>query len=613
MMFFGLIIVGIFAVIFLLYTNSFLMKRRHKELALYNILGMEKRHIAGILCYESLYIAFIGIIGGLLCGILLHKLVTPSLFKLLRFDVPFGFVISTFAIKITVILFSLIIFITLLLNLRRIRKANPIELLKSSNTGEREPKSKWLLAIIGILTLGSGYYIALTTKTAIKALTVYFLAVLLVIIGTYCLFTSVSIVVLKQLRRNKKIYYKTKHFIGISGMLYRMKQNAVGIANICILSTMVLVMVSGTLSLYMGTEDMLDSHYPGQIIPQVTINSETENHFQKDLIVDKIKEIISNNNGNISKFDEYTYLTFAVGKDEDYYHTNIERSYNADYIQLCFITEKDYKELTGREVELAADEILFFGDTHNNKENVRIESGDYSFNYTIVEYLDDFPSIGNMSQYMADICYGVVKDEQVLQTLYIGQKSAYDDNASNLKWVAIIDTDQNEDMQIKYAMEIRKLTSTDGLGDFKRFQVDTRAQNTAEYYAMNGGFLFLGIFLGFLFIMATVLIIYYKQISEGYEDKDRFEIMQKVGLPKKEIKSSISTQILIVFFAPLAVAAIHVAFDFQLMLRLLSLFALTNAKLTMLCTIGTLLGFTVIYGFVYGLTARTYYKIVSKE
>lgn len=613
MMFLGINIIGIFAVIFLLYTNSFLMKRRHKELALYNILGMEKRHIAAILCYESLYVALIGIIGGLLCGILLHKLATLTLFKLLHFEVPFGFRISTVAITISIVLFTSIIGITLLLNLRRIRTANPIELLNSSGSGEKEPKSNWLLAIIGILTLGGGYYIALTTKSAVKALTVYFIAVFLVIIGTYCLFTSISIVVLKQLRRNKKLYYKTKHFIGISGMLYRMKQNAVGLSNICVLSTMVLVMVSGTLSLYLGTEDMLDKHYPGQIVPQVTINSETENVFQKDLMVEKIKDIVNKNNGNITRFDDYTYLAFTVGKGEGYYHTNIEQSYNVEYLQLCFITEKDYAKLTGKEAELKENEILFFGDTLNNTENIRVEVGDYSLDFTIVEHLDSFPTIGNLSTYIADVYYGVVKDEEVLKTLYQGQKSAYNEYASNLVWAAIIDIDQEEDIQIKCAEDIRNLSLEDDIGEYKHFNVETRARITTEFYALNGGFLFLGLFLGFLFIMATVLIIYYKQISEGYEDKGRFEIMQKVGLPKNEIKRSISTQILIVFFAPLVVAAIHVAFDFRLMLQLLSLFALTNVKLTMLCTLGTLLGFTVIYGIVYGLTARTYYKIVSTK
>ena len=610
MMFLGIIIIGIFSVIFLLYTNSFLMKRRKKELALYNMLGMEKRHIAGILCYESLYVALIGIAGGLLCGILLHKLVTLALFKLLRFDVPFGFTISTVAIKASVILFTSIIVITLLFNLVGIRRAKPIELLKSSSAGEREPKSKWILALIGVLSLGAGYYIALTTKSAIRALTIYFLAVFLVIIGTYCLFTAISIVVLKQLRRNKKLYYKTKYFIGISGMLYRMKRNAVGLANICILSTMVLVMVSGTLSLYLGTEDMIDRFCPGQIVPQITINSESKNGFQKDIMIEKIKDIIEKNDGKITQFEDYTYLAFVAGKGENYYHTNIENGFNADFAQLCFITQEDFRKVTGKETNLEENEILFFSDTMKDKENIRIETGDYTFDFTIVEHLKSFPSVGNLTA-IVDTGYAVVKDEQVLRALYKGQKSAYGEKASGLEWVAIIDTDLKEDDQIKCAREIGNLSQEDVMGDYKGLLVNTRAENSADFYATSGGFHFLGLFLGFLFNMATVLIIYYKQISEGYEDKARFEIMQKVGLPKKEIRCSVSMQILIVFFAPLAVAAIHVAFDFKLMVKLLSLFYLTDNRLTMLCTFGTLLGFAVIYGIVYWLTARTYYKIVS--
>lgn len=613
MMSLGIIIISIFSVIFLLYTNSFLMKRRHKELALYNILGMEKRHIAWILCYESLYVAILGIGGGLLCGILLHKLVTLALFKLLRFDVPFGFTISLVGIEASAILFASINLITLLLNLRRIRKVNPIELLRSSNTGEREPKSKWLLALIGVMTLGGGYYIALTTKTAMKALTVYFLAVFLVIVGTYCLFTAVSIVVLKLLRKNKKFYYKTKHFIGISGMLYRMKQNAVGLANICILSTMVLVMVSGTLALYLGTEDELNKLYPGQIVTTVSIDSETDNAFNKELMIDKIKNIISKNNGKVTRLDSYTYLAIAVGENDGYYYTGYDKTSDSFVMQLCFITETDYSKLTEREVKLKDNEILYYGSKKETKDNLRIETGDYSFDFNIAEYLESFPSIGDVSSYLVDTGYVVVKDEEVLQTLYEGQKADFGDYASNIEWVAIIDTDRYENVQIKCATEISDLSPADGIGYFKRFNVNTRARNAADFYAMNGGFLFLGLFLGIIFIMATVLIIYYKQISEGYEDKVRFEIMQKVGLPKKDIRRSISTQILVVFFAPLVVAAIHVAFDFKLMVKLLSLFSLTDNKLTMLCTLGTLLGFTFIYGIVYALTARTYYKIVSTK
>lgn len=613
MMTLGILIVGLFVVIFLLYTNSFLMKRRNKELALYNILGMEKRHIALILCCESLFVALMGITGGILSGILLHKLVTLALFKLIHFDVPFGLSVSRTGVNVTVVLFSSIIFVTLISNLLRMRKANPVDLLRRTYAGEREPKSKWLIALIGVLTLGGGYYIAMTTKTAMKALSVYFLAVFLVIVGTYCLFTAISIVILKILRRNKKIYYKTKYFIGISGMLYRMKQNAVGLANICILSTMVLVMVSGTLSLYLGTEEALDIYYPGQIGIRVKIDDVTANGFKKDVMTEKINEIIKNNKAEITDIDDYTYLAFTVAKGDGFYHSETGWRNSEDFLQLCFITQSDYKKLTGRTVDLNDNEILLLDATNEVKDDIHLKMGDYSFDFTVKEFLDDFPPIGNLALYLVDTSYAVVKDDKVFYTIYEGQKSAYGDKTSEINWISAIDINQNEDIQIKCADEIKGLSSEDGIGVFKNLYVDTKAQGSAEIYAMNGGFLFLGLFLGIIFIMATVLIIYYKQISEGYEDKERFEIMQKVGLPKKEIKRSIGAQILIVFFAPLAVAAVHVAFDFKLMIKLLSLFSLTNEKLTMLCTVGTFLGFAVLYGIVYGLTARTYYKIVSAE
>ena len=262
----GMVITAFFALIFIFYTNSFLMKRRKRELALYNILGMGKRHLALILLWESFYTALIGLGLGLLIGILFQKLVTLALFRLVRLDVPFGFTISVPGIFFSLLLFLAILLLTLLYNLGKITVTNPIALLHSANVGEREPKTRWLLSILGVLTLGGGYALAMITQNSQEALLVYFLAVILVIIGTYCLFTAVSIVILKLLRKNKTYYYKTSHFIGISGMLYRMKQNAVGLANICILSTMVLVMLSGTLSLYIGMEDVTNRQAPTDLV-----------------------------------------------------------------------------------------------------------------------------------------------------------------------------------------------------------------------------------------------------------------------------------------------------------------------------------------------------------
>lgn len=614
MAYIGLVIAGLFSVVFLLYTNSFLMKRRKKELGLYNILGMGKRHIACILCFESLYVAILGIIGGLVFGILFHKLAALGLFYLLRLEVPFGFSISMTAIKICVALFAAIIGLTLLLNLRRIHVSNPIELLRGSESGEKEPKTKWLLALVGILTLGAGYTIAVRTEKPVDALAMYFLAVFLVIAGTYCLFTSLSIVLLKALRRHKKFYYKTQNFIGISGMLYRMKQNAVGLANICILSTMVLVMVSGTLSLYIGTEDALKNRYPGDVMPQVRFDPEAADPFRAEAAKEQVSSVLRDRDLNPTRFDDYTYLAFTVGRHDGAFTTDQQSYAGAETMQLCFITAEDYELLTGKELKLDSGEIAVYCRNVSIPDvlSVDIQGSDvsYTLNYQVKEHLTGFPSISDLSAYMTPTCYAAVSDEETILELYQGQKLAYGDNASDMRWEAQIDLDASDETAIACGDALGDMELKDA-GQWELYRVDTRAQEAEDYYAMNGGFLFLGIFLGLIFIMATVLIIYYKQISEGYEDKSRFEIMQKVGLTHGEIKRSINAQILIIFFAPLLVAAIHVAFDFKMMIKLLNLFALTNWTITLICSIVTLLVFAVVYGIVYALTAKTYYKIVS--
>ena len=282
---FGMVIAYLFSAIFVLYINGFLMKQRKKELGLYNILGMGKGHIAVVLVIETFIIGVLGIGGGMITGLVLHKLVSLILHKVMWMPVPFGFYICWDGMAQTAVLFAVLLAVTLLVNLNKVRVSKPIELLRGGNTGEREPKTKWLMTLLGVVTLGAGYYIAVTTKTGVEAIMMYFVAVFLVIVGTYCLFTAVSIFVLKALRRNKKFYYQTGHFIGVSGMLYRMKQNAVGLANICILCTMVMVMLSGTLSLYLGTEDMVREQYPGDVNVRVYYVPDEEDPFNADAML----------------------------------------------------------------------------------------------------------------------------------------------------------------------------------------------------------------------------------------------------------------------------------------------------------------------------------------
>lgn len=620
--FFGIIVIGIFSVIFLFYTNSFLMKRRNKELGMYNILGMDKRHIGKVLVFESIYTALIGIGGGIIIGIVFQKLVTLLLYKLMKFDVPFGFYIFYEGIGITFIFFTVILTVALLFNLRRIHVQNPIELLRGGQVGEREPKTKWIIAILGVICLGGGYYLAVSTSNAMDALAMYFVAVILVIIGTYCLFTAVSIVILKVLRKNKKFYYKTTNFIGISGMIYRMKRNAVGLANICILSTMVLVMVSGTLALYLGTEDSINFRYPGDINIETRYRKE-ENLLNVEQLQSRITSGIEKQGYKMTKVNTLNSLSFTVGDTNNGFITDRNKFSNMGSRMLVFITASEYGRLLDIDTpKLEDDEILLYSQGRPAKGDISIDFSNADNpegkvrTFKVKEELDSFPAVSDYAAFLLDISYCVVADASVMFNLSNEQTQAYGDYASPMIWEAHIDLDGTSEEKIACADFISnpENINVDGgaVGSWEWYSVESKDSNSIDFYSLNGGFFFLGIFLGLLFIMATVLIIYYKQISEGYEDRERFQIMQKVGLDKKDIKRSINSQVLIVFFMPLIVASVHIVFNFRLMKMLLTLFGLTNTTLTFYCTIGTVLAFMAAYSIVYMLTAKVYYKIVSK-
>lgn len=620
--FFGTIVIGIFSVIFLFYTNSFLMKRRNKELGMYNILGMDKRHIGKVLVFESIYTALIGIGGGIIIGIVFQKLVTLLLYKLMKFDVPFGFYIFYEGIGITFIFFTVILTVALLFNLRRIHVQNPIELLRGGQVGEREPKTKWIIAILGVICLGGGYYLAVSTSNAMDALAMYFVAVILVVIGTYCLFTAVSIVILKVLRKNKKFYYKTTNFIGISGMIYRMKRNAVGLANICILSTMVLVMVSGTLALYLGTEDSINFRYPGDINIETRYRKE-ENLLNVEQLQSRITSGIEKQGYKMTKVNTLNSLSFIVGDTNNGFITDRNKFSNMGSRMLVFITASEYGRLLDIDPpKLEDDEILLYSQGRPAKGDISIDFSNADNpegkvrTFKVKEELDSFPAVSDYAAFLLDISYCVVADASVMFNLSNEQTQAYGDYASPMIWEAHIDLDGTTEEKIACADFISnpENINVDGgaVGSWEWYSVESKDSNSIDFYSLNGGFFFLGIFLGLLFIMATVLIIYYKQISEGYEDRERFQIMQKVGLDKKDIKRSINSQVLIVFFMPLIVASVHIVFNFRLMKMLLTLFGLTNTTLTFYCTIGTVLAFMAAYSIVYMLTAKVYYKIVSK-
>ena len=616
----GMFVLGLFSCIFLLYTNSFLMKRRQKELGLYSVLGMSKTNIAGIMVFEALYIALIGIGGGLAVGILLTKLVSLALFRLMRLPVPFGFSVQPIAIIIVVLFFAGLILLTLLANLAKVGRSRPVELLRGGNVGEKEPKANWFLTIVGVLFLGAGYAVAMLVDNPGMAVAVYFLAVFAVIIGTYCLFTSVSIAVLKALRRSKRYYYKAKHFISVSGMLYRMKRNAVGLANICILCTMVMVMVSGTLSLYLGSEEQVNVYCPADVVVETTYYaSSTEDHVYNEETGEETIEYHTPYDAAAMDawFEDYFAghkLTPSAAKAVEYYSFTAVDS--EDHVSLVTaVTAVTYAQLTGEAApELAPGEALAhvpsgykFGDGLNflDKDGNTLSIqfvGEAQLSSAQVEL-----NTAILSQSEDDDIVLVVPDTAALLELVAGQENGsyvwrgqYDFDASDEALAAMVDD---------YFAASSEGDGVDA-GYYDVLRIDLRSETERDVYGLSGGFLYLGVFLGIVFLMATVLIIYYKQVSEGYEDNARFEIMRKVGLSEREARRAIRSQILTVFFMPILVAAIHIAFDFNLVVLLLRLFSLTNVKLTALCTLGTLLVFCAVYAVVYALTARSYYKIV---
>lgn len=613
-LFLGTWVCGIFAVIFLFYTNSFLMKRRKKEFGLYNILGMEKKHISRVVLCETLIMSVISLVLGLVVGILFDKLMLLVILSMFTVEIPLGFHISPESFPAILTLFTGIFVLIFLNSIRQIHLAKPIELLQGSTVGEKEPKAKWLIALIGAICLGSGYYISLTTTNPIAALNMFFIAVILVIIGTYLLFTAGSIVLLKALRKNKNYYYKTKNFISISGMIYRMKQNAVGLANICVLSTMVLVMISSTFSLWNGMNDVLDNYFPREF-------SFTPFEYSQETASD-LKAWVNNTldecNVEAKDITEYSYLNFAVVQDKDTFIMYRDNPVYSDMINdirnLFFITLDDYNKMTNSNETLKADEVLVYSnrDQYDYKE---MKLSDKTFK--VKETLDNFPNNRIMSSDVASSHFMIVKDMSVINDLDKIQNEIYGDMASSIQYYYAFnvdaDTEKILDINNKFENDIQEM-GTYGENTNKYVyegRFDCRETEKNDFIGTYGGLYFIGVFLGVLFIIATILIMYYKQISEGYDDKGRFEIMQKVGISHEEIKKSIHSQVLTVFFLPLIVAGIHIAFAFPFITRLLAILNLTNVKLFAMATVGGFLLFSVFYAVVYRITARSYYKIVS--
>lgn len=610
----GEIVVEIFCIIFLIYSNSFLMKRRQKEIGLYNILGLERNHIGIVMFLETIITSIGSLAGGIAAGIIGSKLALLLLLKLLHIPSVLGFYISVKGIFTCLFMFGIVFLMILFLNLAKIHLSRPVELLRGNNTGEKEPAAKWLMALIGFICLGAGYYLAVTTESPIKAITIFLLAVILVMTGTYLLFTAGSIVILKFLRRRKSFYYRTGNFISISGMLYRMKQNAIGLASICILSTGVLLMISMTVSIYFGMNDIMLNRYPYDVDMSVTSISEEE----CQTAIEAFEKAIADNKVPVEKSVEEIYLDIVCSKNGDQIlikPTNTIRNSDSVLV-LSLLNQAEYERLTGISANLNDGEIFAWYPSAVQKDSVTVDETEF----TVKKWLDKNPLTCGEDA-VSDNAVLVVTDEdfkkfdEMRTEMYKDVSSA--PAGEDLTLHLGLDITGSETDKIDFGtpvMEVVKdLKKNGGLSENSWITSGIRQQEYESYYADNGSLLFIGIFLGSLFLMGTAMIIYYKQISEGYEDQKRFEIMQKVGLSRREVRSSVRRQILMVFFLPLLMAMLHITMAFPMIRRMLLLFGMTNTKLFIGCTAGTVLIFAVVYGLIYLMTARSYYHIVERK
>lgn len=584
----GEIVVEIFCIIFLIYSNSFLMKRRQKEIGLYNILGLERNHIGIVMFLETIITSIGSLAGGIAAGIIGSKLALLLLLKLLHIPSVLGFYISVKGIFTCLFMFGIIFLMILFLNLAKIHLSRPVELLRGNNTGEKEPAAKWLMALIGFICLGAGYYLAVTTESPIKAITIFLLAVILVMAGTYLLFTAGSIVILKFLRRRKSFYYRTGNFISISGMLYRMKQNAIGLASICILSTGVLLMISMTVSIYFGMNDIMLNRYPYDVDMSVTSISEDE----CQTAIEAFEKAIADNKVPVEKSVEEIYLDIVCSKNGDQILIKPANTIrNSDSVLvLSLFTQAEYERLTGISANLNDGEIFAWYPSAVQKDSVTVDETEF----TVKKWLDKNPLTCGEDA-VSDNAVLVVTDEdfkkfdEMRTEMYKGVSSA--PAGEDLTLHLGLDITGSETDKIDFGtpvMEVVKdLKKNGGLSENSWITSGIRQQEYESYYADNGSLLFIGIFLGSLFLMGTAMIIYYKQISEGYEDQKRFEIMQKVGLSRREVRSSVRRQILMVFFLPLLMAMLHITMAFPMIRRMLLLFGMTNTKLFIGCTAGT--------------------------
>lgn len=601
----GAVVISIFSVIFIFYANGFLMKRRKKEIALYAILGLERKHVGLVMLYESLISGLISVIGGIVLGLVFGKLFFMLLMETTRIAEGSKLIINSSVFAKTFLFFMAVYLVTLLWNQLQVRLSKPIELLRGEEIGQKEKRSTPILAIIGLGLLAAGYYLALSIVNPLAAISTFFIAVLLVIAGTYYTFRAGSIVILKLLKKNKRYYYQTNHFITVSGMIHRMKQNATGLANICILSTMVLVTLSTTIALYIGQDKMIEKRNPTDY--SLSMDDGTASPIQ---LKEAVYEVAQKHNVTIKNYKDIR-IQGVIASYSDGTIKGLDRDAllgsNLRYYTVVFVPIKEYNKMTGKNVNLEENEVLMSFAVHKStRKNVKV----LDETYTVKGACDDIGMNMSLEVTSYDTIYMVLNEEE--RILDIVKKVREEFNTSShegMEYNVYFDAEGEYEDRIACANEIKEVTNKIAKGRyFTNIDLDK-----VDCYKIFGGLVFLGFFLGVIFLLAMVMIIYFKQISEGFEDRKRYEILNKVGLDKKDVKKTINKQIIQVFFLPLLGAIIHVAFAFKMITKMLLVFNLTDTTLILGCTLVTIAIFAVIYIFVFKMTAKAYYRIVNSR
>ncbi len=594
-----LFVVGIFALIFIFYTNSFLMKRRKNEFALYNMLGTQKKHLLKILAWENFYTALCSMTLGVFIGAVFYKIAESIFFNIIGVKIPASYMPDFVGIFVTFRLFLIIFLIVYVNSAMQILFAKPINLLSSIKRGEAVPKINLIYSVLGIVSLAIAYYLAATTKMPLKAMAIFFVAAVLVIIGTYICFVQVSILLLKILQKCKSFYYKTSHFTSISGLIFRIKQNAVGLANICILSTVVLVVVSAAVSFYAGGEEILRFRYPRNIV----ISADNDGEELRKVIDEKVRDLSSGMNITIANEYSFAYNSGFVSVSCENNLLEFDR----------FTTDMTGEALMGsggQIIMLAVDDIKKYIDFAPLEQGQIYFSGGDKLECDELKIGDKLYKLNRLEN-----AGDILKQDQIVKNYYlifpskeevIAVSKVFDSGFDTVQsYIKAFDLECSSKAQLDFFNKLKEETKSQ-----RAIYIESVENERLSFRLVYGGMFFSGILLGIVFMIAVVLIIYYKQLVEGYEDKKRFEIMQKVGMSKKEIKQSIRSQIITVFFLPLILSGVHLCFAFPVLANLLKVLNMQNTRLFASVCVAVYMVFSLIYISVYMLTSKTYYSIV---